>query len=80
MVQVLLGLKSLVLRVSLLLWVLQKSVVETDYLIQIGAFRSKGATRFAQSNMNVNNRYNAIIKEEPLKINRFTVYGSEIWQ
>ncbi|MEZ7934468.1 MAG: septal ring lytic transglycosylase RlpA family protein [Sulfurospirillum sp.] len=42
----------------------KESVVETDYLIQIGAFRSKdGATRYAQSNMNVNNRYNAIIKE-----------------
>ena len=42
----------------------KQSVVETDYLIQIGAFRSKeGATRFAQSNMNVNNRYNAIVKE-----------------
>jgi len=42
----------------------KQSVVETDYLIQIGAFRSKdGATRYAQSNMNVNNRYNAIIKE-----------------
>ena len=35
----------------------KQSVVETDYLIQIGAFRHKeGATRFAQSNMNVNNR------------------------
>ena len=45
----------------------KESVVETDYLIQIGAFRSKeGATRYAQSNMNVNNRYNAIIKEGTL--------------
>ncbi len=42
----------------------KQSVVETDYLIQIGAFRNKaGATRFAQSNMNINNRYNAIVKE-----------------
>lgn len=42
----------------------KQSVIETDYLIQIGAFRSKeSATRFAQSNMNVNNRYNAIVKD-----------------
>ncbi len=42
----------------------KESVVESDYFIQIGAFRKKdGATRFAQSNANVNNRYNAIIKE-----------------
>jgi rare lipoprotein A len=42
----------------------KESVVENDYFIQIGAFRKKdGAARFAQSNMNVNNRYNAIVKE-----------------
>ncbi|MCR1810644.1 MULTISPECIES: septal ring lytic transglycosylase RlpA family protein [unclassified Sulfurospirillum] len=42
----------------------KESVVESDYFIQIGAFRSKeGAARFAQSNMNVNNRYNAVVKE-----------------
>ncbi len=46
----------------------KQSVVESDYLIQIGAFRSKeGANRFAQSNMNVNNRYNAIVKEGTLE-------------
>lgn len=45
----------------------KQSVVETDYFIQIGAFRSKeGATRFAQSNMNVHHRYNAIVKEGTL--------------
>jgi len=61
----------------------KQSVVETDYLIQIGAFRSKdGAARFAQSNMNVNNRYNAIIKEgtfenEPMYRVWLKGFGSE---
>jgi len=61
----------------------KQSVVETDYLIQIGAFRNKeGATRFAQSNMNVNNRYNAIIKEgtfenEPIYRVWLKGFGSE---
>lgn len=42
----------------------KQSVLETDYLIQIGAFRNKdGANRFASANMNVKNRYNAIVKE-----------------
>jgi len=42
----------------------KESVVESDYFVQIGAFRNKeGATRFAKSNANVNNRYNAIVKE-----------------
>lgn len=45
----------------------KQSIVESDYLIQIGAFRNKeGANRFAQSNMNVNNRYNAVVKEGSL--------------
>lgn len=61
----------------------KQSIVETDYLIQIGAFRNKeGATRFAQSNMNVNNRYNAIIKEgifenEPIYRVWLKGFGSE---
>lgn len=45
----------------------KQSIVESDYLIQIGAFRNKeGANRFTQSNMNVNNRYNAVVKEGSL--------------
>ncbi|NCD13100.1 MAG: septal ring lytic transglycosylase RlpA family protein [Epsilonproteobacteria bacterium] len=61
----------------------KESVVETDYLIQIGAFRNKnGATRFAQSNSNVNNRYNAIVKEgifenEPIYRVWLKGFGSE---
>lgn len=42
----------------------KESVEVDDYLVQIGAFRSKeGAGRFAQSNANVNNRYTSVIKE-----------------
>lgn len=42
----------------------QQSVEITDYFVQIGAFKNKdGAYRFAKSNSNVNNRYNAIVKE-----------------
>ena len=42
----------------------KESVVESDYFVQIGAYRSKeGANKFAQSNTNVNNRYNAVVKE-----------------
>jgi len=40
------------------------SVEVSDYCVQIGAFRSKeGAYKFAQSNNNLNNRYNSIVKE-----------------
>ncbi|MDD2382997.1 MAG: septal ring lytic transglycosylase RlpA family protein [Sulfurospirillaceae bacterium] len=42
----------------------QQSVEQSDYLVQIGAFKNKdGAYRYAKSNTNVNNRYNAIVKE-----------------
>ena len=42
----------------------KQSVEVGDYFIQIGAFRNKeGATKFAQSNQNINNRYNAVVKE-----------------
>lgn len=42
----------------------KQSIVLSDYFVQIGAFRSKeGASKFAQSNANVNNRYNGVVKE-----------------
>ncbi|MDD3342946.1 MAG: septal ring lytic transglycosylase RlpA family protein [Sulfurospirillaceae bacterium] len=42
----------------------QQSVEMSDYFVQIGAFKNKdGAYRYAKSNTNVNNRYNAIVKE-----------------
>ena len=42
----------------------KQSVEVGDYYLQIGAFRNKeGAQKFAQSNTNLNNRYNAVVKE-----------------
>ena len=42
----------------------KESVVVSDYFVQIGAFRNKeGAHKFAQSNTNLNGRYNAVVKE-----------------
>jgi len=46
----------------------KQSVEVSDYCVQIGAFRSKeGAYKFAKSNTNLNNRYNAIVKESILE-------------
>ncbi len=42
----------------------QQSIEQSDYFVQIGAFKNKdGAYRYAKSNSDVNNRYNAIVKE-----------------
>lgn len=42
----------------------KESVVVSDYFVQIGAFRNKeGAYKYANDNSNVDNRYNAIVKE-----------------
>lgn len=42
----------------------KESVVVGDYFVQIGAFRNKeGAYKYANQQSNVNNRYNAIVKE-----------------
>ncbi len=46
----------------------KQSVEVDDYFVQIGAFRNKeGAQKFAQSNTNLNNRYNAVVKESILE-------------
>lgn len=42
----------------------KQTIVLSDYFVQIGAFRNKeSASKFAQSNANVNNRYTAVVKE-----------------